>query len=137
VSGLLKATYTQTDHLLGKPLPFDLARAHTLYKALFGEVEDLIKDKRLLIVPSGALNSLPFQVLVAGKPADALPSTNAGYANVAWLGTRNALTVLPASRKLALFYHALEVFRFTFDAILQLATLGRKKPSNLASSARC
>jgi CHAT domain-containing protein len=93
---LLKVTYTATDHLLGKPLPFHLARAHALYKALFGDVEHLIKSKHLLIVPSGALNALPFQVLVTEKPADALPSTNAGYANVAWLGTRNALTVLPA-----------------------------------------
>ena len=38
-----------------RPLPFDLAKAHELYKGLFGEVEDLIKDKHLLLVPSGAL----------------------------------------------------------------------------------
>jgi len=44
-------------------LPFDHARAHALYKALFGEVEDLIKGKHLLLVPSGALTQLPFQVL--------------------------------------------------------------------------
>ena len=37
----------------GKPLPFDLTRAHQLYQALFGQVEDLIKGKHLLIVPSG------------------------------------------------------------------------------------
>ena len=41
-----------------------LARAHALYKALFGQVEDLIRDKHLLIVPSGPLTQLPFQVLV-------------------------------------------------------------------------
>jgi CHAT domain-containing protein/tetratricopeptide (TPR) repeat protein len=93
---LLKVTYAETDHLLGKPLPFNLARAHALYKVLFGEVEDLIRGKHLLIVPSDALNALPFQVLVTEKPTDALPSTNAGYPKVAWLGTRNALTVLPA-----------------------------------------
>ena len=34
-------------------LPFDLARAHELYAALFNSVEDLIVDKQLLIVPSG------------------------------------------------------------------------------------
>src|SRR5262249_13076212 len=39
-------------------LPFDLERAHELYKALFGQVEDLIKDKHLLVVPSGPLTSL-------------------------------------------------------------------------------
>ena len=55
-----------------------------------------IEGKHLLIVPSGALNALPFNVLVTEKPAEALPSTTAAYANVAWLGTRNALTLLPA-----------------------------------------
>ena len=35
-----------------QPLPFDLGSAHALYRALFGQVEDLIKDKHLLIVPS-------------------------------------------------------------------------------------
>ena len=61
-----------------EPLPFDLARAHELYKGLFGEVEDLIKGKHLLLVPSGALTQLPFQVLVtrragAGDATGALP----------------------------------------------------------------
>ena len=44
--------------------PSITARAHALYKALFGQVEDLIRDKHLLIVPSGPLTQLPFQVLV-------------------------------------------------------------------------
>jgi CHAT domain-containing protein len=78
------------------PLPFDLSRAHALYKSLFGEIQDLIKDKHLLIVPSGALNALPLQVLVTEQPADALPLTEDGYAKAKWLGARNALTVLPA-----------------------------------------
>src|SRR5262245_2866648 len=37
------------------PLPFSLAIAHELYQALLSPVEDVIKDKRLLIVPSGPL----------------------------------------------------------------------------------
>ena len=45
-------------------LPFDLERAHALYKALFGPVEDMIKGKHLLIVPSGPLTSLPLHALV-------------------------------------------------------------------------
>ncbi|MGO9485740.1 MAG: tetratricopeptide repeat protein, partial [Rhodomicrobium sp.] len=36
-------------------LPFDHARAHRLYKTLFGQVEDIVKGKQLQIVPSGAL----------------------------------------------------------------------------------
>ena len=39
-------------------------------QALFGQIEDVIKDKRLLIVPSGALTQLPFQVLVTALPHD-------------------------------------------------------------------
>ena len=47
-------------------LPFDLARAHELYKSLLGPVEEMIKGKHLLIAPSGPLTSLPFNVLVPG-----------------------------------------------------------------------
>jgi len=83
-------SYTDEDRGLGKPLPFDLGRAHALYKALFGEVEDLIKGKQLLIVPSGPLTQLPFQVLVAKQPA------NADQKLAAWLIREHALTVLPA-----------------------------------------
>ena len=49
------------------PLPFDLARAHQLYQALFGQVDDLIKGKHLLIVPSGPLTQIPFHVLVTSS----------------------------------------------------------------------
>ena len=73
-----------------QPLPFDLGRAHSLYKALFGQVEDLIKDKHLLIVPSGPLTQLPFQVLVM------TPSADGDYRSAAWLARGHALTVLPA-----------------------------------------
>ncbi len=76
----------------GKGPPFDVARAYELYRGLFGGVEDLIKDKRLLIVPSGALTSLPFQVLITEPPAStAAPD----YADAAWLIRRHAITVLP------------------------------------------
>jgi CHAT domain-containing protein/tetratricopeptide (TPR) repeat protein len=78
------------------PLPFSIGIAHELYQALFGSVEDLIKDKHLLIVPSGPLTSLPFQVLVTEKPEAALPKSYADYRNVAWLGKRQPLTVLPS-----------------------------------------
>ena len=75
----------------GKPLPFDAAIAHDLYTGLFGEIEDLIKDKHLLIVPSGALTSLPFQVLVTDSTvSDTLtPATP-------WLIRDHAITVLPS-----------------------------------------
>ena len=88
---LLKVAYTLEDYKGGKPLPFDLARAHALYKALFGQIEDLINDKRLLIVPSGPLTQLPFQVMVTDEPNTALPSAFADYRDVAGLHANTRL----------------------------------------------
>jgi CHAT domain-containing protein/tetratricopeptide (TPR) repeat protein len=101
--------------------PFDLERAHTLYRALFGQVEDLIDGKHLLIVPTGALASFPFHVLVTEPPAKtpAAGSTSspraggdrglariesaseagfsaARYAAASWLAKRHAISVLPS-----------------------------------------
>ena len=83
--------YTEADHTAGKPLPFDHGRAYALYKALFGEVEDLIKEKHLLIVESGALAQLPFHVLVTVPPP-----ANGDHKAVAWFARGHAHTVLPA-----------------------------------------
>jgi CHAT domain-containing protein/tetratricopeptide (TPR) repeat protein len=79
-----------------EPLPFDLGVAHELYQALFGEFEDLIDGKHLLVVPSGPLTSLPFHVLVTKRPNTSLPKTFAGYKDVAWLGRRQPVAVLPS-----------------------------------------
>jgi CHAT domain-containing protein/lipopolysaccharide biosynthesis regulator YciM len=76
--------------ILRRTLPFDYARANKLYQALFGQVEDLIKGKQLLIVPSGPLTQLPFQVLVTAPPA------GGDQKSAAWLIRDHALTVLPA-----------------------------------------
>jgi CHAT domain-containing protein len=106
------------------PLPFDPARAYRLYMALFSEVEDLIKGKHLLIVPSGALTQLPLQVLVtepvgeAAKPSmrgtiarlftfgrsdseGAPASDRQGRSSIAWLARSHAVTVLPAVASLS------------------------------------
>ena len=61
------------------PLPFDHARAYKLYFALFGEVQELVSGKHLLVVPSGPLTQLPFQVLVTTPP------TSGNHRAVAWL----------------------------------------------------
>jgi len=88
-------------------LPFDLARAHGLYKDLFGQVEDLVKDKRLLVVADGPLTALPFQVLVTEQPDAAFPRYYDGYAKAKWLGVRQAISVLPSVASLkALRSHA-------------------------------
>jgi hypothetical protein len=104
-----------------EPLPFDHARAYRLYMALFGDTQDLIRGKHLLIVPSGALTQLPFQVLVtegvkrsgfdsvplpsilddtaqhkAGAKASDLKVLTSNHRTVAWLARAHAVTVLPA-----------------------------------------
>ncbi|HWP29721.1 MAG TPA: tetratricopeptide repeat protein, partial [Chloroflexota bacterium] len=79
-----------------RALPFDPGRAHELYRALLGPAEDLIRGKHLLIVPSGPLTSLPFAVLAAEPAADGPPATLAGFRKIAWLGTRQPITVLPS-----------------------------------------
>ena len=71
-------------------MPFDLGKAHALYRGLFGQIEELIKGKHLLIVPSGPLTQLPFQVLVTAPP------TKDDHKSAAWLARDHALTVLPA-----------------------------------------
>jgi tetratricopeptide (TPR) repeat protein/CHAT domain-containing protein len=77
-------------------LPFDVARAHELYKALLGPVEDVIKGKHLLVVPSGALTSLPFHLLVTEPPKMANPAKFLDFRGVAWLGAHQPITVLPS-----------------------------------------
>ena len=77
-------------------LPFDLGRAYSLYQALFAQLDDLIKDKQLLIAPSGPLTALPFQVLVTAKPAAAIPANGAGYGDAAWLIKEHAVSILPS-----------------------------------------
>jgi CHAT domain-containing protein/tetratricopeptide (TPR) repeat protein len=91
----LHVNYSYEDYRKGRPLPFDASRAHALYKVLFSKIEDQIKDKKLLIVASGALAQLPFQVLVTRKPQAAFPDAE-GMRKVHWLIRKNALTVLPA-----------------------------------------
>jgi CHAT domain-containing protein len=80
--------------------PFDLVRAHELYRFLFGQMEPLIKGKQLLIVPSGPLTGLPFQALVTKKPAIAIPANIKDYARASWLGQQHAITVLPSAASL-------------------------------------
>lgn len=83
-------------HMRGALLPFDLQRAHALYLALFGQVEDLIADKHLLLVPSGSLTMLPFHVLVTQATVAAIPGDPSAYGDVAWFGKRYASSILPS-----------------------------------------
>jgi CHAT domain-containing protein len=81
------------------PVLFDLKLAHELYVALLGPVEALVKDKRhLVVVPSEALTSLPFHLLLTAPPAQPVMRAKdmARYADAAWLIKRQAVSVLPS-----------------------------------------
>ena len=54
-------------------LPFDLARAHDLYTALFGPVETSSRTSSCSLCPPGPLTSLPFGVLVTEAARDHRP----------------------------------------------------------------
>jgi CHAT domain-containing protein len=83
----------------GKPVYFNLDLAYELYSKLLGPVEAIVKDKRYLaVVPSGALTSLPFHLLVTDQPPAPPTDPNAlpAYSDAAWLIRRQAVTVLPS-----------------------------------------
>ncbi|MGE3987455.1 tetratricopeptide repeat protein [Pseudorhodoplanes sp.] len=76
---------------------FNLETAFNLYKDILGPIDDVIKDrKKLLLVPAGALTGLPFNVLVTEKPSAPVPSSISGYGDAAWLVKRHAITILPS-----------------------------------------
>jgi CHAT domain-containing protein len=74
---------------------FDLELAHTLYDELFGPVDEQLRGKRLLVVLTGALTSLPLHLLVTEKPAKSEGDVES-YRKAAWLVKRQAITVLPS-----------------------------------------
>jgi CHAT domain-containing protein len=80
---------------------YDLARAYDLYQALFTPFADVIKNKRLLIVASGPLTSLPLEALLTENPAEALPPAWDGYRGVKWLGREHSMAVLPSVASLS------------------------------------
>ena len=76
----------------GDTKPVELDLLHDLYKEVLAPVEKAIAgNKHLLVVPSGALTSLPFHVLVTQKP-----ERNDDYAGAEWLIKRHAITTLPS-----------------------------------------
>jgi TPR repeat protein/CHAT domain-containing protein len=70
---------------------FDASLSYTLYRQLFGKIEDTIRSKpRLSLVLSGALTSLPPQVFVTSDPTGKSPQ------QIDWIVRTHAVTVLPS-----------------------------------------
>jgi CHAT domain-containing protein len=76
--------------------PFDLARANRLYRSLFGGVEaGLDGVDHMIVVPTGALASLPLGLLVTKPPA---AGAQRDYVNAAFLIRRTAISDVPSAR---------------------------------------
>ena len=90
---------------------FDTNLAYELYQKLFGPIEDMLQGvEHLLVVPSGAMESLPLNLLVTEKPfIDEKKSVFEHYQTAAWLPKRYSLTRLPSVSSLrALRMHKIE-----------------------------
>ena len=99
---------------------FDLALANALYMELLGPAEGVLKRKRnLLVVPTGALTALPFQLLVTAPPVVASGDL-AAYRDAAWLVKQNAVTVVPSVSALK----ALRVFAARDQAKMPIVGFG-------------
>jgi CHAT domain-containing protein len=75
-------------------LPFDFEIAHELFEMLFRPISKDIEGRQLLIVPSKSMRSLPYSVLLTEPPAKQIDLGE--YKRAAWLGRRNAISMLPA-----------------------------------------
>jgi hypothetical protein len=72
---------------------FDLERAHALYRRTLGSLAEVFAGKKhLIVVPTGPLTSLPFQVLVTEPPT---PGSADALRDAAWLIRGYALSVRP------------------------------------------
>ena len=80
-----------------RPL-YDLGLANSLYKRLFGDVDDVVVEKpHILYVPTGPLSTLPLHVLVRSRPSVKLPTRSQAiaYKEADWLIRKNDISVLP------------------------------------------
>ncbi len=76
--------------------PFAVTHAHALYQTLLRPAEPLLEGaSQLLLIPDGALQSLPFGVLLTEKPPRRIDKLE-DYRDLSWLAQRYALTVLPS-----------------------------------------
>ena len=79
--------------------PFDRKLAFKLYQQLWAPLEAVLQDKkRVFVVPTGALTSLPLSVLVTSAPqgGDAGDADPQALRDTAWLIKRHALVTLPS-----------------------------------------
>ena len=75
---------------------FERSTAFELYRRIFAPAEPLLGGIRhLLVVPDGALQSLPLGVLITEEPQGEFEDFS-GYRQVPWLARKYAMTTLPS-----------------------------------------
>jgi len=80
--------------------PFSLEAAHQLYRQVFAPAEPWLAGvDNVMIVPDGALQSLPLGVLATVAPA-APAEAGSDYRNAPWLAKEYALSTLPSENSL-------------------------------------
>jgi len=81
---------------LGRVPDFSLKNSYALYQVLFAPVEGQLSGvDHVIVVPGGALSSLPLSLLVTQNPGD-----SRDYVNAAWLVKRYAISETPSPRAL-------------------------------------
>jgi tetratricopeptide (TPR) repeat protein len=103
--------------------PFDAKRAHALYQKIIAPAASVLDGAHeVLVVADGALESLPFEVLVTKSPP-ANPENLEDHRDIAWLARDYALTMLPSVGSLR--------------ALRRFTSGGRAAPPSLGSEIRC
>lgn len=77
-----------------------IAASNALYQNVVAPAANLIAGKRLLIVPDGALNYVPFEALVAGS-AGVSPAPSAEYASLNYLIKSHEIGYAPSASVIA------------------------------------
>ena len=76
---------------------FDLGLANELYESVFAPLEPYLENvAHVIVVPSGPLESLPFQTLVTELPENMDDDRYANYRSATFLGDQYAFSVLPS-----------------------------------------
>jgi CHAT domain-containing protein/tetratricopeptide (TPR) repeat protein len=79
----------------GNHPPFDVKGSYALYQKLLAPAASLLDDaSHVMVVPDGALQSLPLGVLVTAPAAPVIQP--AGYRAVPWFARTHAVTILPS-----------------------------------------
>ena len=92
ITRLVRRVRSSIENTTGTPPPFDTEAAHAIYRATLSGLEDDIKGaEALVIVPSGPLLSLPFELLLTG------PASSEALATAPWLLRRASISHVPAA----------------------------------------